>query len=482
MSEPQQDVFALVEGLALARPDGAVASEQPPQGIPAAELDRIQKWLAARPANHAAFAAKAQGADVELSILGVIGGGWFGDGISARTVKNFLDQNKEAKTIRVLMDSPGGDYFDGVAIMNMLKRHAARVTVEVIGEATSAGSVIAMGADEVEMHAGTVMMVHRAWSCMCGNGDDMRATAGMLDRIDDGLSTIYAARTGKPREEVDALVAATTYMSPKEAVEKGFADRELPAKAKPAPTPSGSARAQAKAPPTPQPKMPPAPEARQPSPALGEEINNMALPKIIITALALADDADENAVVAAVNKLKASAKVGADIEQLLGASGQAALGAVRALKESAEANASLGTEVAKLKIVNVRRDFDALIAQGTDPKARKLSPAVAKHYKDKLENALKLAEGEEGDADAAADKASDICDDLRGFLAVAPRIATPRPAAPPTGNGGNGDGQAMQHGGKSFEAMTGTERHRLKNDNPELYNLMREDAEARGAL
>jgi hypothetical protein len=158
---------------------------------------------------------------------------------------------------------------------------------------------------------------------------------------------------------------------------------------------------------------------------------------------------------------------------------------VRSLKESNEANAELGTEVAKLKIVNVRREFEGLIATGTDAKAKKLSPAVVKLYNDRFDAALKLAQGDDGDADAAAAKASDICADLKGFLAVAPRITNGAINPPSSGTGsggGSGEGQAMQHDGKAFEAMAPRDRLNLKNQNPDLYNAMRDDAQARGAI
>lgn len=488
-------LFDEIESIALARQDPP--ADQVPSGVPEDELGRIQKW---RASNKAAFAATAKDDEVELSIIGIIGGGWLGDGISARSVKRFLDDNKEAKSIRALVDSPGGDYFDGVAIMNLFKRHPAKVTVEVIGEASSAGSVLAMGADDVEMHTGTVMMVHRAWTVASGNGDEMRTAGSQLDRIDDQLGAVYATRTGKPRAEIDKLVAATTHMTAKEAVEKGFADRELPARTKPKPAAAGGVpRAQAsdpnEPPPAPlpapaiDPPTPPVPETRKPAPAnLGEEHNTMALPKIIITALSLPEDADEGAAAAAVTRLKNSAKLGADVEQLLGVTGQAALGAVRALKEGNEANAELGTEVAKLKIVNVRRDFDALIVQGTDAKNKKLSPAVVKLYNERFENALKIAQGEDGDADAAAEKAGEICADLKGFIAVASRITSSNISPPGGGSGGGsgssegGAGGAMLHNSKSFEAMAPRERKALKDENPDLYNAMRDDATERGAI
>lgn len=360
-----EDIFALVERTALERPEPE-ASTEPPRGIPADELERIRRWCAA---NRSSFVAKAAANDeVEIAVLGVIGSGWFSDGISAKSIKNTLDQHKNAKTIRVLIDSPGGDYFDGVAIMNQLKRHAAKVIVEVIGEASSAGSVIAMGADEIEMHQGTVMMVHRAWSCMCGNADELRTASSMLDRIDDGLASLYTARTGKDRKEIDALVAATTFMSPDEAVNLGFADRVVPAKKRPQkdPAASRSPRAQASN------NIPPSPVARpenQPpngeeTPSMSQSMSQAAMNIVAIaTLLGLSQEAaaaaDENTIESEINKLKASARAGAEIEKLLGVSGDAAIGAVRALKESKTAHEQLAADLGKVKAQMARREFEA---------------------------------------------------------------------------------------------------------------------------
>ncbi len=205
----------------------------------------------------------------------------------------------------------------------------------------------------------------------------------------------------------------------------------------------------------------------------------MALPKSITTVQNLAEDADENAVVAAVNKLKTSASVGTQIEQLLGAAGPAALGAVRALQEERNNNTQLASEVAKLKIVNARREFDGLREQGT--KALKLTPAVSKLYSERFEAAIKLSEGEHGDADLAAAKAAEICADFKGYLAVAPRIVSTA-GTPPADGGVGGDGAPILFEGKKFEELKPMQQKRLKDNNPDLYNSMREDAQARGAI
>jgi ATP-dependent protease ClpP protease subunit len=49
------------------------------------------------------------------------------------------------------VNSPGGDYFDGIAILNSLRDHPARVVATVDGLAASAASFIVMAADELVM-------------------------------------------------------------------------------------------------------------------------------------------------------------------------------------------------------------------------------------------------------------------------------------------------------------------------------------------
>lgn len=49
-------------------------------------------------------------------------------------------------------------------------------------------------------------------------------TADELDRINDQIADIYAARTGKEKDEISALMTAETWMSGAEALNMGFVD------------------------------------------------------------------------------------------------------------------------------------------------------------------------------------------------------------------------------------------------------------------
>lgn len=136
----------------------------------------------------------------------------------------------EAPTIHVRINSPGGDVFDGLAIYNALKRHPSEIVTHVDGLAASAASVIAMAGDRVLMGAGTFMMIHNAWGIVIGDARDMRAMAESLEKISGSLAGIYATRTGKTADEIQAMLDAETWLSADESVEEGFADETEEAK------------------------------------------------------------------------------------------------------------------------------------------------------------------------------------------------------------------------------------------------------------
>jgi ATP-dependent Clp protease, protease subunit len=167
--------------------------------------------------------AKVEADTLELRIYDVIGHGWYG-GVSADSIAERLSEFKDVTKIRVRINSPGGDAFDGVSIMNLLRQHKAEVEVFVDGYAASAATIIAMGADKIHMGTGSMWMVHEPWTCACGNAGDLRSVADFLDKLNDGIVDIYQARTGLNRERLLEMLEAETWMSAKEAVEHGFAD------------------------------------------------------------------------------------------------------------------------------------------------------------------------------------------------------------------------------------------------------------------
>jgi ATP-dependent Clp protease, protease subunit len=165
------------------------------------------------------FRAQAKGAEIviydEIGAFGIL-------------AKAFLDELKAlgpVAELTVRINSPGGSVFDGVAIYNALKRHDAAITVWVDGIAASIASVIAMTGDEVVMPENAMLMLHDPSALVIGTATDMRGMAAALDRMKAGMVAAYRDKSGRDNAEVEALMAAETWLSAQEAVDLGLADR-----------------------------------------------------------------------------------------------------------------------------------------------------------------------------------------------------------------------------------------------------------------
>lgn len=167
------------------------------------------------------YRMQAAGDGAEIDIFEEIGG-W---GINAKDFKRELEKMDRGGTIRVSINSPGGDVFDGLAIYGLLSERRERVEVEVYGLAASIASVIALAGRELYMREGTFFMIHDPWSLVIGDSEEMRHTANILDKIGDQILGIYAAHTALTDDELRAAMREETWYTADEAVEVGFAAR-----------------------------------------------------------------------------------------------------------------------------------------------------------------------------------------------------------------------------------------------------------------
>lgn len=156
-----------------------------------------------------------------INIYSTIGDYGDGTGMTAKIVSSIL--RKANGKVRVNINSAGGDFFEGVAIYNMLKEYDGDVKVKIVGLAASAASIIAMAADELEIAESGFMMIHNAWTIAIGNKDDMEEVAGMLGKFDDSMAKLYADFSGQDVKAMKKMMAAETWLSGSEAVELGLA-------------------------------------------------------------------------------------------------------------------------------------------------------------------------------------------------------------------------------------------------------------------
>jgi ATP-dependent protease ClpP protease subunit len=172
----------------------------------------------------AATEGKPAAGSATLDIFDVIDsyGGWWG--ISARDVDAALKAAGEIGTLYVRLNSPGGDASEGVAIANLLRAHAADVRVTVYGIAASAASVIAIAGSTVSMAPGSILMIHEASDITWGDAAEMRKAAAALDAVSDGYASLYALKAGGDSATWRETMRAETWYPAEAAVTAKLAD------------------------------------------------------------------------------------------------------------------------------------------------------------------------------------------------------------------------------------------------------------------
>ena len=162
---------------------------------------------------------------------------WTGNPIEGQYIieSEFLKDLKAvegAKTITIRMNSLGGDAGVSILIHNRLRELAMKGTTLICivdGIAMSGGSLIMSACDIVRVNPSSLVMIHKCWSFLFGgyNADELRQAADSNDAWDKAQVAIYSRKCKLSETVIKHMMSETTYMTGKEAVEKGFADELL---------------------------------------------------------------------------------------------------------------------------------------------------------------------------------------------------------------------------------------------------------------
>lgn len=180
------------------------------------------------PPNERGFRIFAQSADTTvMRVYDEVS--WYG--VNATDFAAALDMI-DTPNIRVEINSPGGDVFDGIAIYQALRNHPSHVTTRVDGIAASIASIIAQAGDTRIVQPASQMMIHNAWGLTAGDSADHADMAALLDQQDNVLAGIYATHAGGTADEFRQLMNAETWMTAGQIVEHGLADQVVEPAAK----------------------------------------------------------------------------------------------------------------------------------------------------------------------------------------------------------------------------------------------------------
>ena len=167
--------------------------------------------------------------------IGVAFDWWTGQrGTTANQVKNFLDAHKD-EDVHIAVCSPGGYVDAGLQIYQHIKNHG-RVHCHIIGMTASAATFLTMGAKEVDMVDGSLMLIHNVstevWEWQMANKEQLDQLIAFfqkerkdLDTIDRVIASLYDKKNGKSVEDCMTKMTAAAWLSPQDALDFGLIDR-----------------------------------------------------------------------------------------------------------------------------------------------------------------------------------------------------------------------------------------------------------------
>ncbi len=158
-----------------------------------------------------------------VQIFGDIGESMWSDGWTLQKFTNKI-KGLEISNLTIEMKSNGGDLMEGFAIYDAIRNMPARVTVKILGASASAATVIASGADRIEISENSRYLVHNAMTFVEGNKENLKEVYEQLAPFDNQILDIYIKRTGKTRNELADLMKEEKSMDAEEAKDWGFVD------------------------------------------------------------------------------------------------------------------------------------------------------------------------------------------------------------------------------------------------------------------
>nr|DAS62491.1 MAG TPA: Putative ATP dependent Clp protease [Caudoviricetes sp.] len=159
----------------------------------------------------------------ELMLYGDIAESFWGDTISAKEVTEYL-ADLDVENIDVYINSNGGVVDTAIAINNALRRHKAKVTVNIDGIAASAATLITCAGDIVRMPKNALFMIHNPSTIAMGDSEEMRKQADVLEKYKNSITETYLQKVNIDKEKLSELMDNESWLSAEEALEYGFID------------------------------------------------------------------------------------------------------------------------------------------------------------------------------------------------------------------------------------------------------------------
>ena len=169
---------------------------------------------------------QTEGQASHIDLFGFVGGSKeFNDGFNETDFLNELRAIPPDNALTISINSFGGSVYTALSIYSLLKNHKGQITFRIDGTAMSAATIITSVPNaRVIMPRGAMMMIHKVSVGIYGNVDDLKKTVEDIEKLEKNVLDIYAEKTGKSVDVIQALMDKETYFTAEEALEFGLVD------------------------------------------------------------------------------------------------------------------------------------------------------------------------------------------------------------------------------------------------------------------
>ena len=140
-----------------------------------------------------------------------------------------LESQDPDKDISLYIDSPGGEVYAGLGILDTMNFIKPEVSTICVGMAASMAAVLlACGAKGKRLALpNSMVLIHQPSSGVEGQQTDIQIVADETKWIRQHLNEILSEATGQPIEKVNADTERDNYLRANEALEYGLVDRVI---------------------------------------------------------------------------------------------------------------------------------------------------------------------------------------------------------------------------------------------------------------
>lgn len=114
--------------------------------------------------------------------------------------------------VEILINSPGGYVYDGIAIYNSIKKYdRGKTTIKVLGLSASIASYIMLAGNELILEENSVVMIHNPSICVMGDYRKLRNAYTNIEKLRNLMSNAYSKYTGIEKADIETMMDAETF-------------------------------------------------------------------------------------------------------------------------------------------------------------------------------------------------------------------------------------------------------------------------------